>query len=811
VKRFGAAAGAKRKHLMVQSFVLDVTEEAYPVFCEPIRFAVGVAFLATLVTCAPAQDKQPPPDKQPAQKEKPKEPPPKPKDPYSEFFKKPTTIDEYWDAIQYELKAGKYDLAAEHLHGLVGLKPTGEDLAKIESDAGGARALLRLRSVPKWSDDTKIDKQARKEAEDLLFILGQYHTDPARIDTFIRNLGGEGEEHTPEERAYALRELQKAGAAAVPPLIEVIRATKGLERQRYVTTLSKLPKEAGPPLVAALDIPDNSLRLDLIGVALQRADTSVVPSLWHLAAAPSHSEGVREAASKALAAILQVPYDKLPAAKIALTREADRHYNHQAFGDAPVVAVWRWDGKALVRGWAGAPTVPVSKAEEYYGLKYARQALDLDPAYEPAQVIFLSLALDKADAPTPEGKVPNLHKLLATVNPELVTAVLERALTDRRPGVILGAIKGLTDLAEARANRPRTQGQPALVRALYYPERRVQMAAAEALIRIPGPNPPLAGPRVVEVLRRAAAAEPSEKDAPKVLVGYFNAEMGQEVAKAVEKAGMQPVRVNTGREALLRLGEAADIDAILIDANLPDPGLSSLLAQLRADVNVGDLPLVLAAPKERVESLRKLAEKYRNVSVIPGPQALDPDTLKRVLLDSRPEGAKPLSDTERRQQTEVALRLLSGLARNEPPGYEVQPAIDALLNGLKVPKLADQTTAGIIEAVAHLDGPKPQRELAAFVLDPNHSTVHRTAAAGEMVRHIQKHGLALLPTQISALESLARDEKADAALRGKVLLIEGTLRPDPRATGDRLKDYNPPDPGGATPKEPPKDKEPKDK
>jgi hypothetical protein len=76
--------------------VFDATEEAYPVFGDAIRFAVGVMLLASLLARAPAQDKQPPPDKQPAPKDKPKDPPPKPKDPYSEFFKKPTTIDQFW-------------------------------------------------------------------------------------------------------------------------------------------------------------------------------------------------------------------------------------------------------------------------------------------------------------------------------------------------------------------------------------------------------------------------------------------------------------------------------------------------------------------------------------------------------------------------------------------------------------------------------------------------------------------------------------------------------------------------------------------
>ena len=42
-----------------------------------------------------------------------------------------------------------------------------------------------------------------------------------------------------------------------------------------------------------------------------------------------------------------------------------------------------------------AREMTASQAEEYYGLFFARQALYLDPGYLPAQVIFLSLALDK--------------------------------------------------------------------------------------------------------------------------------------------------------------------------------------------------------------------------------------------------------------------------------------------------------------------------------------------------------------------------------------------------------------------------------
>jgi hypothetical protein len=115
-----------------------------------------------------------------------------------------------------------------------------------------------------------------------------------------------------------------------------------------------------------------------------------------------------------------------------------------------------------------------------------------------------------------------------------------------------------------------------------------------------------------------------------------------------------------------------------------------------------------------------------------------------------------------------------------------------------------------------LPGAKPQRELAAFVLDANRPAALRSAAAAELIRHIQQHSLALAPAQVNALVALANDEKTDATLKAKALLVKGALRPDARLTGDHLKDYRPADPSAGPPpkapgddKEPPKDKVPR--
>src|SRR5207244_3569963 len=96
-----------------------------------------------------------------------------------------------------------------------------------------------------------------------------------------------------------------------------------------------------------------------------------------------------------------------------------------------------------------------------------------------------------------------VKEVLRSANPELVIAVLNKALTEQRLPVILAAAAALGDQAEIRALRPSGSEVPVLVRALDYPDRRVQLTAADAVLRIPTvPAAPVAA-RVIEILRRA--------------------------------------------------------------------------------------------------------------------------------------------------------------------------------------------------------------------------------------------------------------------------------------------------------------------
>jgi CheY-like chemotaxis protein len=712
-------------------------------------------------------------------------------------------------------------------------------------------AFLRLRNVRKWSDDPKVNEQALKDVEDIIGRVSSAQkkvlTDPDRINRFIKNLNA-----SEEERDYAVQQLYRSGAAAVPYLVDALREADAETRVNLLYALKRLGPDAVPPILAALDIPDPALQVELIDAVedrarteqvfdraqkrtvtrttsdlrqlRQRAETDPAPYWWPLT--HSSAEAVRRKAVEALAQLLDTPPSKLPPAKLALTREAERYYKHQVrFLDPGNVTVWRWDGKHVVAGWPGVPTVSTSRAEQYYGLRFARQALAIDPNYEPAQVLFLSLALEKgeerAGLDQPLGKAaPEVQDLLATVNPSLVTAVLDRALTDKNLPVIVGAVRALGDLAETRAVLPTTAtGESGLVRALYFPDRRIQMAAADTFLRLPRPPSirggsqevrfpdPVTRARIVEILRRMVAAEAPAKGRPKVIIGQEKEDFTTQAGHALAAAGFDAVPEHTGRAVLQRLNEAADIDLIMIDANLPDPGLASLLGQLRSDVNTGLLPVVVLVSPDREEHLRLVTEHYRNVHLAPPGLAMDTEAQKRILPVLIAEAmGKPLGEAELRAYTEKSVGWLARLARGEPPGYDIRPAGDALLDALRSGKLSKDGQLAAVEAAGRLPGARSQHELAAVLIDPNRATAVRDAAAQQLVRQIQQHGSALVANEVKALDGIYASDSTDPTLRARVALVRGSMRPSTRATGERLQGFQPPPP--APPKE--EKKEPKE-
>jgi hypothetical protein len=777
-----------------------------------LRLLFGFAAAAALLSTAWAQEEG---KKEPPKKEEPKQE----SDPegYRQFFKKPENAAEFWRAIQFEIEVGKYDLAAKHLRGLMESKPDEASLLELQ-DRVGMSGFLRLRNVVRWSANKEAEQQARKDVDDLIALvsdaLRKLLNDPKRIEKYVANL-----QKSQEEKEYAIKELYRSGAAAVPYLLESLKELSGDERANVVEALEKLGPDTIPPLLAALDAEDNGIVLDLIRVLRKRGATRateatlIAPGLWYLTSAPKRPKIVHQAAREALGYLTNTHPDKLLPGKFALTREAERYFQHKVPLQDPTT-VWRWEGGKLVRGWPGAETVPPARAEEYYGLYYAGKALDLDPTYPPAQVVFLTLALERAvqrggfDQPLAKT-APEVNSLLTTVSPDLINVVLERALAEQRLPVIVGAVRVLGDLADTRAALPTTRGEPALVRALLVPDRRVQMAAADTILRLPVRPSSVSTPRVVEILRRAVAADPGVKTAPKVLVVHFNEDVLREMSGALQKAGFEPIRVRTGRDAMRRLNEAADIEAILVDASVAEPQLPYFLGEVRADIHGGLLPVVVLTPREHEAALRRAYERYRNVWFSPPVFGVDAEGLKKTLPELITQAmGQPLSEAEQKANAETAILWLARLAKGEKPGYDVQPTADTVLGVLRNGQMSEAAQAAAIEIAGRLPGTKPQQELANFVLDPKRPLALRNAAAAELVKHIQLHGPVLSAPMLKGVQDQFADATVDPGLRANLGLVIGSMRPDARTTGERLKGFRPPPPAAPKPPMPPKEPEP---
>src|SRR5262249_29138044 len=264
----------------------------------------------------------------------------------------PRTPAEFWNAVEFELNTGKFDVAAQYLKAFLAANPTEQDYLAIEKERGMA-AVLRLRTVIQWSTDKPTDDEARKTAAPVIeratAALRKQVGDVARINRFIGNLRA-----SPEERAYAIRELQRSGALAMPHLIAAMVADPDpAQRALLLDILPLLPQDTIAPLLAATDMRDPVLKVQLLNslAARQeratlgtRAETDPLPTLDFLAASPRESDQVRRKARDTAALLRATSPARLPIAKVALTQAAEQFYQHKAnFINPQSVSIWRWE------------------------------------------------------------------------------------------------------------------------------------------------------------------------------------------------------------------------------------------------------------------------------------------------------------------------------------------------------------------------------------------------------------------------------------------------------------------------------------
>jgi CheY-like chemotaxis protein len=596
-------------------------------------FGVGALILA--VSTGPAQE-----PKGKARDDKAPPPAPKPAEPGAGQGVTPQTM---FEQIRSLINEGRLDRASALLQPFADAA-TPADFLAIEKKYGST-VFQQLRTVVRWSDNPDADRAA-KTAVDAIVDNARKATEaelrnPQRVTKFVRNLGA-----TFEERAFAEVELRRVGDYAVPYMVDALKTSPDEELVRgIIGAIPRLDASAMAPWLAALEILDGDKQFAVLNAIASRADapfllttaqTDFAPYLWQVAGAENDqgqplNPGLRAFALATLAKIHGGAIERRDPAT-ELVSIARRYADHKGRfagertnpdGSPATVSLWTVtpDGKLTK-----LEAVPVGDAEEYFGLRYARMALGLRPAdlqarsLRPAEIdaqrLILTIAAEKGMERAKFGELaksaPAVYALLADAPSHLTIDLLDQALNQKRTALVLALTQVIGDRSEKAAlevrpidpTKPLSASNvrpPLLVRALEYPDPRVQLAAALAILRSPGRLDPTYFPqvpaRVVQVLRQAAAADLGidPKAQGQALVVDPNKQRADTAANLLRALGYQAEVYTTGRDLLRRVTRTSDYDLILIDHHVPNPQLFDLVSQIRADVGAARRPILVVA------------------------------------------------------------------------------------------------------------------------------------------------------------------------------------------------------------------------
>jgi HEAT repeats len=675
------------------------------------------------------------------------------------FAKEPRTPLELWDAVDYLLRTNQAKKALPYLDRFMKSRPDDATLVAIR-DRYGPASILQL------SDDPLTGSYAKPLTEAMVIAARRYATRPDRIARFIDELT-----KTTEEQDYAIRHLREAGAEAVPFLIEALSRPdlSAQDHRLLVANIGQLDRSAVPPLVAALDSPNPILAADAATALGLIGDVQAVPHLTFLAASPTTPVSIRTASQVAIAQLTRRPFAAQPHQPVqVLTDAAWSYHRHKVEFPGDPVVIWAWDRSRKV---PVSREVPRTEVEAIFGLRFAKEALALNPNERVAQIAELSLTLEKAIERV--GFTSFLAKDEATFTaaiakgPSILSDALKSAIADRKTDLAAACATALGRAINRTALAGSGQPHP-LVEALYSPGRRVQFAAAKAIMEL-APNEPFPGSsRVVPTLARFLTNQALSR----AVVIDGNPNRGSQMAGFLINLGYDSELELTGNQGFLAAAESADVELILISYDLFQKGwgLNDTLANLGADSRTAAIPVFIYGPLNVKFKRPNLEYDYPGIRFLVQP--VDAAMLDRQLKTL----PAVLAEQERTDYSREAATLLAKIAKDSkgPLAAHLTDAEPALAGALGVVETAPIAAA----ALGDLPDPDAQRSLAALVLDPSRDPNLRRQTAAQLIHSIHRYGRLITADQEARLAATIREEYQPEVLADLITIFR-TLRPIP--------------------------------
>ncbi|NQV25675.1 MAG: HEAT repeat domain-containing protein [Rhodopirellula sp.] len=693
----------------------------------------------------------------------------------SPLLTEPKSPEALFDAVVLMLDLDRPQLALKYMQLLLDEAPDDATILKMR-DKHGPAVFLEL------SNDKRLQPASIKLLERMNEAFRQYAADPTRMDRLVKDLTGK-----PQEREVAIIQLRSTGKVAIPRMLTLVANAKDTnQRDAMVYAMTRMGSQIIPPLLGALEAPDEGVRTVAIDTLGWLGSIDTVPWLWYSAFGADQPTGVRQSARQALARILRDDVKRAGdissyGAASQLQRIATTHfrfeYNWKMNEDKKTTELWSWDAqKNTLSAWNVAPET----ASLIVGSRFAKQALALAPERQEVQSLYLSLrlAFDSHvagwDSALPTGP-GTAHDLALLAGPEVAIHALEFSLKNPNPAAALATLQVLSQIGNRAQLRDRAGQASPIIQAMNYPNFRVQFAAASTVLQLDPEKSFRGASRIVSILTRAL----NDSGDRQGLAIDSNQDRAASMAGLLSEMGFAPLQATTGQDGFKIAADRSDVELIVIHAAVVRWGLGQTVVNLRADARTSGIPIIVYGPESIEPVVARLADQFPMIGfALTGETSFKQGV--RLFLDRL--STPPVSEKQRAERASAAgfwFAHIAGGRRTDT--FNIDVAEDALFDAVNDPGVGENAVVAL-GAIATTSSQERLQEIATS--EARENTLRETAAL-QLAFHIQRYGVLLSEARIQQVQ-VSRQNAAAGPLKTALASVVGSLKPTPQRVTELL-------------------------
>lgn len=648
---------------------------------------------------------------------------------------KPTTPEQRVLDIRTLLNLNRFDLAKTYLEELAAALPPPDELARLQARFGSV-LFMQMSSQP------ELQPAGQQVGEAVMQAADTRVRDTARLTALIAELGNADA----GARRTAANQLVQAGPVAIPVLLQAAGTAEATAVQPLIAQiLVAIGESCVEPLTLALEAGSASVQAVAANVLGDIGSRRAAPYLVAAALSEAVDPTAREAASRAAEKILGA----LPAREAAeqMLQRQLRTFEAAARpaldGEPTDATIWTWDAAQQL---PVERILPAADAAFLQAARIAHLLHQLDPQQPAHQTLDLVMSLEAAkreqgyDRPVVAATVPALTAAAQAGSPALEEA-LTLALRKKLYGAAAATVDALAETGDGSLVKS-SDGQPRLlVQSLLSPHRRVQFAAARAILKLAPADTYAGSSHLPEILGYLMASAGRQR----VLIGERRTEVARTMAGYFDELGFDADTESQGRALVLRALDNPDYVFALVGAAIDRPAYRELVQILRNDPRTADLPIGILSGDAHVSAAAGWDPADQLTVAFPPPQNRDDvvaDTQRMLKL----AGRRLLSAEERLREAQFALDAVASLS-SEPAKfgfYDLRRLERRVQSALDVPSLV----APALQVLGRFGTPNAQQALIDYANGQDRPVVNRQAAVEALRGAVERQGLLLTQVQL---------------------------------------------------------------